>query len=149
MSTDLSIIIPARKEMFLTKTVEDILANIEGNTEIIVVEDGGWSDPGIPQNERVTIIYHPESIGQRASCNEAAKLSQAKYLMKCDAHCAFDKGFDRKMLEVIQKDWTLVPTMRNLHAFDWVCSNGHRRYQSPSGPCTECGQETTREIVWI
>jgi hypothetical protein len=44
-----------------------------------------------------------------------------------------------------------VPVMRNLHAFNWVCPDGHTRYQGPSGPCqTEgCGKETTRDVVWI
>ena len=35
--SDLSILIPARNEMFLAKTIENILANIEGNTEVIAV----------------------------------------------------------------------------------------------------------------
>ncbi len=146
---ELSILIPARNEMFLARTIEDILSNIEADTEIIVVLDGAWADPRIPQHERVTVVYLPESIGQRAAGNLACKLSNAKYVMKVDAHCAFDKGFDRKMLEVIQEDWTMVPIMRNLHAFDWVCPDGHRRYQSPSGACKECGKETIRDVVWI
>lgn len=146
---DLSILIPSRNEMFLARTVEDILKNIEGNTEIIVVLDGAWAEPSIPQNERVTIIYHDESIGQRAATNEAARLSKAKYVMKVDAHCAFDKGFDVKMMNEMADDWTMVPIMKNLHAFDWICSEGHRRYQGPSGPCLECGKETVRDVVWI
>ncbi|KKT34567.1 MAG: hypothetical protein UW23_C0034G0006 [Candidatus Collierbacteria bacterium GW2011_GWA1_44_12] len=36
MTYDLSILIPSRNEMFLARTIEDILSNIEGNTEIIV-----------------------------------------------------------------------------------------------------------------
>lgn len=154
--TDLSILIPARNEMFLKKTVDDILSNIEGNTEIIVVLDGKWSDPAIPQNERVTVIYNNQSIGQRAATNQACKLSKAKYVMKADAHCAFDKGFDVKMIEAMHDDWTMVPNMRNLHAFDWVCADGHRRYQGPSGICEArlpdgqvCKKETTRDVVWI
>src|SRR3989344_1577748 len=146
--TDLSILIPARNEMFLAKTVENILANIDGNTEVIAIEDGSWSSPGIPQHGKVTVIYHPESIGQRAATNEAAKISKAKYLMKCDAHCSFDKGFDTKMMAEMHDNWTMVPLMKNLHVFDWVCANGHRRYQGPSGPCTECGKETQRDILW-
>lgn len=146
---DLSILIPARNEMFLARTVEDLLSKIEGNTEIIVILDGAWSDPGIPQHPRVTIVHHNQSIGQRAATNEAARLSSAKYLMKCDAHCSFDKGFDIKMIAEMHDDWTMVPLMRNLHAFDWVCSNGHRRYQGPSGVCLECGKETVRDVVWI
>lgn len=145
----LSILIPARNEILLAKTIEDILQNIEGDTEIIAVLDGYWADPPVPQNERVTIIHNPQSIGQRAATNQAAKLSKAKYVMKVDAHCAFDKGFDVKMMTEMHDDWTMAPLMRNLHAFDWVCPDGHRRYQGPSGPCIECGKETTRDVVWI
>lgn len=146
---ELSILIPARNEMFLARTIQDILEHKEANTEIIVVLDGQWADPPIPQHKDVTIIYYPESIGQRAATNKAAKLARGKYVMKVDAHCAFDQGFDRKMLEDMQPDWTLVPIMKNLHAFDWVCPDGHRRYQGPSGPCLECGKPTERDIVWI
>jgi len=146
---DLSILIPARNEMFLAKTVEDILSNIEGNTEIIVVMDGYWANPTIKDDPRVTIIHNTTARGQRAAQNQAARLSQAKYLMKVDAHCAFDKGFDVKMMNDMQDNWTMIPTMRNLHAFDWVCKNGHRRYQGPSGNCEKCGKPTTMDVVWI
>lgn len=151
---DLSILIPARNEEFISKTVKDILSNIEGNTEVIVVLDGEWADPGIEDDKRVRIIKLSQSIGQRAATNLACKLSQAKYIMKCDAHCAFDKGFDVKMIQAFEDlpdgdCVTMVPIMRNLHAFDWVCENGHRRYQSPSGPCNECGKETKKDVVWI
>ncbi|MBF8249494.1 MAG: hypothetical protein HW400_95 [Candidatus Levybacteria bacterium] len=148
-TADLSILIPARNEMFLGKTIENILANIEGNTEVIAVLDGYTVPiPEIPIDLRVTIVDLPKSIGQRAATNVAARLSQAKYLMKCDAHCAFDKGFDIKMMAEIHDDWTMVPLMKNLHAFDWVCPIGHRRYQGPSGPCVECGKPTVKDILW-
>src|SRR5450830_959480 len=121
---DLSILIPSRNEMFLQKTIENILANIEADTEIIAILDGAPANPPIPQNERVNVISLPESIGQRASTNMAAKLSRAKYIMKVDAHCGFDKGFDRKMLEafaITGDNVTMVPIMRNLWAYDWKC----------------------------
>src|SRR5690349_15766938 len=114
---DLSILIPARNEDFLKRTIDDILANIEGRTEIVVVLDGALAEPGIPQHPLLTVVYHPVSIGQRASCNEAARLARGKYVMKVDAHCAFDKGFDVKMLAEMQDDWTMVPLMKNLHVF--------------------------------
>jgi len=147
---DLSILIPARNEMFLGRTIDDILSTIEGNTEIIAVLDGYKPDPPLQSADpRVTLIYNPESVGQRAATNQAAKLSKAKYLMKVDAHCSFDKGFDIKMTEEMHDDWTMAPLMKNLHAFDWVCEEGHRRYQGPSGPCKDCGKETVRDVVWI
>jgi glycosyltransferase involved in cell wall biosynthesis len=145
---DLSILIPARNEAFLARTIENILENIRGNTEIIVVLDGNWPDPPIADNERVTLIYHSKPIGQRAATNEAARLSKAKYVMKMDAHCAVGEGFDVILMEDMQSDWTVVPKMYNLHAFNWLCPNGHRRYQGPSGECEDCGEPTEREMIW-
>lgn len=149
---ELSILIPARNEMFLSRTVEDILKNREADTEVIVVLDGQLADPPLKQDERVNVIYLPEAIGQRAATNLACKLSQAKYVMKVDAHCSFDKGFDRKLIADMQDDWTVVPTMRNLWAFDWKCYNcGLRTYQGPTPlKCSTCGSTNIkRKMVWI
>lgn len=150
---DLSILIPARQEMFLARTIEDILANIEADTEIIVVLDGAWADPPVKEHERVTVVYLPEAVGQRAATNIACRLSKAKYVMKVDAHCAFDKGFDRKMIAEMHDDWTMVPTMRNLWAFDWKCYHcGKRTYQGPTPEkCVDCGRtdRLKRKMLWI
>lgn len=150
--TDLSILIPARNEMFLAKTIEDILANIEGDTEIIAVCDGNWPEPAVPDHPRVSLIYHSEPIGQRAATNEAAKLSTAKFIMKADAHCAFGQGFDVKLMADCEPDWTVIPRMYNLHAFDWQCQKcGHRTYQGPyPQACEKCDNTTNFEqvIVW-
>lgn len=161
---DLSVLIPARNEEFLDLTIKDVLDNIEGKTEVIAVLDGYLPDPPLTQNDpRVTIIYLPESLGQRAATNRAAKIAKGKYVMKLDAHCAVDKGFDVKMLQAFKEvgdDVTMIPTMRNLHVFDWVCPDGHRRYQGRSGVCIEqikdedcqcekqCGKPTVKEVVW-
>jgi len=145
---DLSILIPARNEMFLNQTIKNLLDCIEGNTEIIVVLDGQWSVEPIPQEKRLTVVFLPKSVGQRAATNLACKLSKAKYVMKLDAHCAVDKGFDVKLMKDMQDDWTVVPKMYNLHAFDWVCECGHREYQGKSHPCSKCGKEMKRMIVW-
>lgn len=150
MKYDLSILIPARNEMFLARTVKDIVENKRGKTEVIVVLDGQLADPGIEQHPDVTVVFLPESIGQRAATNLACRLSKAKYIAKTDAHCAFDEGFDVKLMEDMADDVTMVPTMRNLHAFDWVCKScSHRRYQGKSGTCPSCGGEEERDVVWI
>lgn len=150
---ELSILIPARVEMFLKDTIDDILKNIEADTEVIVTLDGQWADPPIPQNERVSLIYVPESIGQRAATNLACKLSRAKFVMKLDAHCSFDKGFDRKMLEAFKQtgdNVTMLPIMRNLWAFDWKCYKcGKRIYQDEEPTCPLCGSPMRRKMLWI
>ena len=153
---DLSLLIPSRNEMFLKQTIDDALKNIEADTEIIAVLDGAWANPPVPQNDRVNIIYVHESIGQRAATNVAARLSKAKYVMKLDAHCAFDKGFDRKMLEFYEKvgdDVTAVPIMRNLWSFDWKCRRcGWRGYQGPTPKrCPKCNDSRyiRRKMMWV
>jgi glycosyltransferase involved in cell wall biosynthesis len=148
---DLSIIIPARNEIFLTNTIKDILDNKKGSTQVIAVLDGYWPDPGIKDHKDVIIIHNSESIGQRAATNQGARITDpsTKYIMKVDAHCAFAPGFDVTMMESMEPDITMAPVMRNLHAFNWLCKNNHRRYQGISGPCEECGEPTEMEVVWI
>ena len=161
---ELSILIPSRNEMFLARTIQDILENIEADTEIIAVMDGQWTDPPIVDNDRVNIIRTGKPVGQRAATNLGAKLSRAKYVMKVDAHCSFDKGFDRKMIEGFKKmgdDNTMVPIMRNLWAFDWKCKQcGKKWYQGPTP--TKCKEEKykvtgkpceskrfMRKMIWV
>lgn len=149
---DLSVLIPARNEMFLGHTVEDILKNMRGRTEIIVVLDGQWPVAPIPDHPAVTLIYHSESIGQRAATNEAARLSKAKYIMKCDAHCSFDEGFDVKLMADCKPDWTMIPRMYNLHVFDWRCKKcGDRSYMGPKPQrCVKCDntEDFEQVLVW-
>lgn len=152
----LSILIPSRNEMFLGRTIQDLLENIEADTEIIATLDGTWADPAIPQHERVNIIYLPEAVGQRAATNIAAKLAKGKYVAKIDAHCSFDKGFDRKMLEGFQEvgdNVTMTPIMRNLWGFDWKCYHcGWKKYQGPTPEkCEQCGKtdKIRRKIMWV
>jgi len=147
---DLSVLIPARNEMFLADTVENVLANIEADTEIIVVIDGMKAGRPVPEDGRVTVVELDQSIGQRAATNMAARHSGAKYVMKLDAHCSVGQGFDRIMMEDMQDDWTMVPKMYNLHAFDWVCQScGNRKYQGPTpGPCSKCEGTMERKMLW-
>ncbi len=164
MPKDLSVIITARNEEFLSRTVDNVLINREADTEVIVIFDGNWADPPIKDDKDVIIITHSESIGQRQAINEAIKLSTAKYIMKLDAHCLVEKGFDRVLCEAgdkLGKDVTQVPRMYNIHAFDWKCKKcGNRWYQSPipsfcknpgesRGRNRDCdGKDFERVIVW-
>lgn len=145
---ELSVLIPARSEEFLARTIQDILDHSEADTEVIAVCDGGWPPVEVPDHPRVTLIYHPKAIGQRAATNEAARLSRAKFVMKCDAHCSFDQGFDRKLMADYEPGWTVIPRLYNLHAFDRVCECGHRVYQGPQIDCEKCGKPMKREIIW-
>lgn len=141
---DLSVLIPARNEQWLSKTVEDVLAHAEADTEVIVVLDGSPANPPLPPNPRIVIYAPPAPIGQRAATNAAARLSTARYVMKLDAHCAVDQGFDRKLLEAdlerARPDLTQIPAMYNLHVFNWRCAAcAHETYQGPDPTsCAQC-----------
>lgn len=149
---DLSFLVPARNEMWLSKTVESILAKIRGNSDIIVVLDGEWADPPLHEHPRVTIIHKSEPIGQRAATNLAARISDARYVCKLDAHCDIDEGFDVKLVEAgdqLGKDVTQIPAQYNLHAFNWRCNAcGVERYQGPTpSTCIGCGRPGPFERV--
>ena len=118
--TDLSVIIPARNEIYLQNTIDNVLANIQADTEIIVILDGYWPVVSIPDNPRVVVIHHTEARGQRQSINEAARIAKGKYLMKLDAHCAVGPGFDRILIDDYQPGWTVVPRMYNLDVETWT-----------------------------
>lgn len=152
---ELSILIPARNEMLLARTIQDILEHREADTEVIAVLDGQWANPGIPQHERVNVIYVPEAVGQRAAQNLAARLAKGKYVMKVDAHCSFDQGFDRKMIEAFKEtgdDVTMVPVMRNLWAYDWKCYICGKKWYQANKPdeCDVCktGKKLRLKMVW-
>jgi predicted SAM-dependent methyltransferase len=115
-----SIIIPARNEIYLEKTIKNILENATGDIEIIVVLDGWVPNPPIfVDGTKVKFIHNKESIGQRQAINQAAKQATGNYFMKIDAHCAVDKGFDTKLIVDCEYDWTVIPRMYNLDVKTW------------------------------
>ena len=149
----LSVLIPARNERFLRRTIEDVLEHARADTEIITVLDGAWAEPPLPHHPKVTVVYVPQSIGQRAATNLAARLSSARYVMKLDAHCAVAEGFDEVLIASAQElgeDVTQIPAQYNLHIHDWVCEAcGARTYQAPPlTACGQCGGPVRIEMVW-
>jgi len=133
---DVSLLITARQEEFLRNTIESVLAASRADTEVIAVLDGAWANPPIPDHPRVQLVYRPIAIGQRAAVNLAARLSRGRYVMKLDAHCLLEEGFDLKLIqadeEVGRPDLTQIPAMINLHVFNWRCRVcGRETYQGP------------------
>lgn len=115
-----SVIIPARNEVYLERTVKNVLDNARGDIEVIVILDGWLPDPAIDfKDDRVQNYYFKESIGQRAAVNYGAKAAKGEFIMKLDAHCAVDEGFDVKLAADCQYNWTIVPRMYNLDAETW------------------------------
>ena len=150
---DLSILIPSRNEEWLVRTVADVLEHRTADTEVIVILDGAWADPPLPQHEAVQVVHRKTSIGQRAATNLAARLSTARYVMKLDAHCAVAPGFDAELIRAAAElgpDVTQIPAQYNLHVYDWLCKTCGKRFdQAPHRTACDCGSaEIAKEIVW-
>jgi glycosyltransferase involved in cell wall biosynthesis len=94
---DISIIIPSYKEPYTDKTVDSIRHNAELTIEIIVVKDKPM----------------------RVAINEGLKQARGEFIMKCDAHCAFGKGFDRIMAEDCKDYWLMIPRRYSLDEKTW------------------------------
>jgi len=131
---NLSVVIPARNEPYLQKTIDDLLAKSKKSIEIIAVLDGYWPDPPIKDDPRVIIIHHPVAEGMRPSINEAARIAKGKYLMKCDAHCCFGEGFDKILSQDCRPGYTLVPRRYNLDTKKWDKGNKIFDFQYISSP---------------
>lgn len=151
---DLSVIIPARREEWLERTVRDVLSHAKANTEVIAILDGDWPDPGLPILPQLRVVYHATAIGQRAATNLGARISTAKYVCKLDAHCSVADGFDVALIksaEELGEDVTQIPTQRNLHIYDVVCKACNwKQYQGLVPPaCPKCkSPQVERVIVW-
>jgi cellulose synthase/poly-beta-1,6-N-acetylglucosamine synthase-like glycosyltransferase len=116
---DVSVVIPAHNEPYLQQTVSDLLENARSNVEVIVVLDGWWPNPILHDHPQVKLVHFSESKGMRAAINAGARVAKGKYLMKCDAHCMFDSGYDVKLAQDCEPDWTFVPRRFGMDVERW------------------------------
>ena len=116
----LSIIIPSRNETFLQPTITDLLNKARGDVEVIVVLDGYWPEPQLQDDNRLKIIHRGKPMGMRPAINAAASIASGEYLMKCDAHCMFDEGYDIKLAEDCEENWVAVPRRYSLDPENWT-----------------------------
>ena len=123
MDTKLSVIIPSRNEQFLQKTIDDILEKAEGEIEIIAVLDGEWTKPELKNNDKLKIVHFGEPKGMRSAINAGVAVAIGEYIMKCDGHCMFSKGFDIKLIADCKDNYVCVPTRKRLDAENWCEKN--------------------------
>jgi len=114
-----SVVIPARNEQFLTTTIKDLLAKAQGDIEIIPVLEAYWPDE-LVEDKRVHYIHSAKPRGMRGAINAGVAIAKGKYLMKCDAHCLFDEGFDVKLAADLEPNWIAVPRRYSLDGDTWT-----------------------------
>lgn len=121
----LSIIIPARTEKFLNRTIQDVLEKATGEIEMFVVLDGYDEVKYEPvTDKRVKYIRLPNPYNnerhKRQAINVGVSISRGKYVMWIDAHCAVAKGFDEILARDCQDDWIMVPRRYRLSPREWT-----------------------------
>lgn len=161
-----SIIIPSRNERFLAPTVADVLAKATGAIEVLVILDGYWPDPPLPDDPRLRILHRGKAQGMRQGINAAAAIARGEWLMKADAHTMWAEGFDETLTASCDGDWIVVPRRYALDAEAWAWETGNTKYpidahylsfpyERPDDP--ECGMHGTpwtarreaRQDVWL
>ena len=129
-----SVVIPARNEPYLQKTVDDVFAKSHGDIEIIVVLDAG--DDRLEQKPNLKIIHHDYPLGTRKSLNEAIKSASGKYIFKLDAHCILSKGFDTVLVRDHHPDWVVTLPRYSLNPERWELGHGPICYEYITWPLT-------------
>lgn len=114
-----TIILPARNEPHLQKTINSLLENAQGEIEVIAVLDGYWPDPFLIDDKRVVIIHNSEAKGMRAAINSAVAIARGEFLMKADAHCAFGPGYDVILAGDCKENQVMVPRRYALDVVNW------------------------------
>jgi glycosyltransferase involved in cell wall biosynthesis len=118
----LSIAIPSRNEIFLKKTIEDVLKKATGDIEVFPILDGyDLPDEEIVKDSRVKYIRIPNNgqMQKRHGINTAVSIAKGKYVMSLDAHCMMAKGFDEQLAKDHQDNWVQLPRRNRLNAEDW------------------------------
>ena len=123
-----SIIIPSCNEQYLQRTIDCINKAAKGDIEIIVYLDIYWPDPPLKKDDRVTIIHSHKKVGMRPGIKAAMRIANGRYIMKCDAHCSFDEGFDVKLKADYQEGDLVVPTRYNIDHETWEKGRGPYDY---------------------
>jgi len=115
-----SVIIVACNELFLRQTIQSVLDAARGDIEVIVVLDNYWPNPPLPEfDRRVNIIHLGKRQGLRPGIMAAARIATGKYIMKLDAHCLLDEGFDVKLAADCEHDWVVIPRRYRLDPDAW------------------------------
>ena len=144
-----SVIIPSRNEQFLPRTVHGLLDRARGEVEVIAILDGDQKEPKLREDSRIKLLRHKRPLGMRACTNDGIAVAQGEYLMKCDAHCIFDYGYDVKLSEC-EENWLVIPRRYAIDGNRWVVNEarGPVDYEHFNWPFYKEGHIGLYTIPW-
>lgn len=122
----LSVFIPSRNELFVSKTVDDIFNKSVEEIEVIVVHEETVMK--LNDHKNLIEVYNKVPRGLRGAVNQAAMIATGEWFLKCDAHCMFSPGFDAILKKNCEKNWVVIPPRYSLDAENWdIDRNGKPR----------------------
>jgi len=116
---DVSVIIPARNEIYLQKTIDGLLDNLGSKFEIMVGVDGYEPNPPLKEDSRVRVYRVDKSIGMRPMINKLVSMAKGQYLLRADAHIIIEKNMDLKMIDSHKAGFTVVARRYELDTPSW------------------------------
>ena len=92
--------------------------------EIIVVLDGYWMEKPFREDANIVTVHMGKNRNMRESINTAVRLAQGKYLMRTDEHCMFAPGYDKQLVDDMEKkcrknDWIMTARRYFLNPKTW------------------------------
>jgi len=120
----ISIVIPARNEPYLSRTIQDLLVKAKGDIEIIAILDGYWEKPDrIIDDPCVNYIHFTNPRGMRNAINSGVAIAKGEYILKIDAHCMVAPGYDEILADDCKDNWIVVPRRYALDVANWQIEN--------------------------
>ncbi len=122
-----SVIMVARNEKLLGKTLNNMQQMSEGPIEFIVLLDGPNDEPIDIAGAKTTIITLKDNIGRRPATDKAVSYAKGKYVFHIDSHCKTDVfGWDTIYKQLcIDKRTMVIPDLDAL-LVDKYKSKGRR-----------------------
>lgn len=118
----LTIVIPSKNEIFLQKTILDVLEKATGDIEVLPILDG--YEPPIEEivtDPRVRYIrlVSQEYSQKRHGVNKAISEARGEFVMSLDAHCMMARGFDEQLAKDHESNWVQIPRRNRLDPENW------------------------------
>ena len=122
----LSVVIPSYKDPYVYKTVDSLIENslLKDDMEIIVVLDGYWVETPFRTDFNIVTVHMGKNRNMRESINTGVRIAQGKYIMRVDEHCSFAPGYDKQLVDDMEKkcrkgDWIMTATRYFLNPETW------------------------------
>jgi hypothetical protein len=119
----LTVIIPSRKEVYLNQTINDVLKNSTGKTDVFVILDGYDESDNYQRIEDPRVHYlelpYSDVMSKRIGVNMAVSKTNAEYVMALDAHCMVGYGFDTILMRDCEDNMVMIPRRYKLDPVNW------------------------------